>query len=39
MHLPAKANKPCIVWEADEPTQSASLSYLEVFHGTTAAWR
>ena len=33
-HLATKADKTCIVWEADEPGQSKKLSYLEVFHGT-----
>ena len=34
MHLATKADKPCIVWEADDPAQHASLSYREGFHGT-----
>ena len=33
-HLAAKAQKPCIVWEADEPGQAKTLTYLDVFHGT-----
>ena len=33
-HLATKGSKPCIIWEADEPGQSETLSYLEVFHGT-----
>ncbi len=33
-HLDTIGDKPCIVWEADEPGQSKTLSYREVFHGT-----
>lgn len=30
-HLPQRAKQPAIIWEGDEPTESRSLSYQELF--------
>ncbi|KAJ1450420.1 acetyl-coenzyme A synthetase [Pelagophyceae sp. CCMP2097] len=33
-HMPALADKPCIIWEGDEPGDSKTLTYRDVLAGT-----